>query len=454
MYRTVNPATGELVESFPLASHGEIERALDDAVAGFSVWRNQTLEQRADAFLLVADLLERDSQGYARLMAEEMGKVLAEGAAEVLRCAAACRYFAENAQTFLAPEPRSFGALDAQIRFEPLGVICAVMPWNFPFWQVFRCAAPAMMAGNALILKHAPNTPQCAIAIAKLFERVLPHRGIFQSLFLDNDQAARVISDRRVAGVSLTGSVRAGKEVGRVAGAHLKKMVLELGGSDPFIVLDDADVSATAAAAVGFRCFNNGQSCISPKRILVARQIFETFVDTFAKGMGNRVVGSPYVPSTQNGPLARADLRDALQDQVQRSTRSGARLLVGGRPLEGPGFYFHPTVLTVDADDNPAFSEELFGPVGVVRPFTDDDDLIRMANASSYGLGASIWTSNEQRARDLAPRLDVGTVIINDWVRSEPALPFGGIKDSGIGRELGLEGVREFTNIKTIWAKS
>ena len=450
-YRTLDPSTGKIIRTFGFASDAEIESVLQKSRDTFLLWRQHSFEARAAVLNTVAQRLDSNRSALATLMAVEMGKPVEEGKAEVDRCAKACRYFAANAEKLLLPEERAMESKKASIFFEPLGSVLSIMPWNFPLWQVFRCAAPALMAGNCTILKHAPNTPQCALEISSIFSQSAGGLELCPSLFLSNAQSARIMSDRRVVGVSLTGSVRAGKAVAREAGAQLKKAVLELGGSDAFLVCADANFGKALEAAVNFRCFNNGQSCISPKRILVARELWAKFVEGFITGMKARRVGDPQQSSTQNGPIAREDLRTLLEGQLARSVSEGAKILLGGKSGPGGGYYFEPTVLVDVARDNTAFREELFGPVGVLIPFDDENQAVSLANDSNYGLGTSIWTGDRERGLKIARKIEAGCVVLNDWVRSEAPLPFGGIKDSGIGRELGEEGIREFVNTKAVW---
>ncbi len=450
LYRTLNPSTGEIAAEFPVETAEGLEDALAQAALGFSRWRTSTFTQRSGLLERAAQRLEARRDECARQMAFEMGKPLKEADTEVGRCANACRYFAEQGERLLMSESRAASDGRARMYYQPLGPILAIMPWNFPFWQLFRCAAPALMAGNPVLLKHAPNTPGCAKLINDIFSEAGAGDGVFQSLFLSDEQAAAVIADRRVAAVSLTGSVRAGKAVARIAGENLKRCVLELGGSDPFIVCADAPLEETVKAAVEFRCLNNGQSCISPKRIFVEEPLYSRFVDAFVEGMKARTVGDPLDTKTRNGPMAREDLRTALLDQVGRSVAAGAKLLTGGTAVEGPGFFVTPGALVGTEKDNPARREELFGPIGVLIPFAGDADLIELANDTDYGLGASVWTGDEERAEKIAEALDAGNVQLNGPTRSDPMLPFGGIKNSGIGRELGREGIREFVNVKTV----
>lgn len=452
-YRTLNPATEELVETFSLATEGEVSGAVQSSLRDFDSWWSAGIEARAERLVALAGFLEDRADVLAALMALEMGKPLAEGVAEANKCAWACRYYAESTEGFLAPSARESDGSDAFVRYDPLGPILAIMPWNFPFWQFFRFAAPALMAGNTILLKHSPNTPRCALTIESLMRDAGLEPGVVRSLFLSNEQAADVIADRRVRGVTLTGSTRAGSQVASTAGRHLKTMVMELGGSDPFIVLDDADIEEAVRTGVLSRCLNSGQSCIAAKRFLVQRSRFDDFASAFVEAMKRHVVGDPTDPDVTIGPLAREDLRDALAGQVERSVAAGARALCGARRPEDKGFFYPPTVLVEVPEESPAATEELFGPVAALIPFDDDEEALRLANGTRYGLGASVWTADVARARTMAAALDAGNVFINGLVKSDPRLPFGGVKDSGFGRELSREGILEFVNAKTVWIK-
>jgi succinate-semialdehyde dehydrogenase/glutarate-semialdehyde dehydrogenase len=450
-YRTLNPATGELLERFDLARENEIDDALVCGVAAFDDWRRTPVDERAAQLGALAERLDDERDELAELMAVEMGKPLAEGAAEATKCASACRYFAEHGPRHLADRAEESDALSACVRHDPLGPILAIMPWNFPLWQFFRFAAPALIAGNSVILKHAPNTPRCALRIEGLISEAGLPGGLVRPLFLSNGQTARVIDDDRVRGVTLTGSTRAGREVGARAGAALKPIVLELGGSDPFIVLEDADLDEAARVGVISRCLNSGQSCIAAKRFLVHESVCDRFLERFTAGMKARVVGDPRQPGVDVGPLAREDLREQLTDQVRRSRETGASALLGGSPEEGPGFFYPPTVLVDVPPESPANRQELFGPVAAVNRFEDEGEALRQANGTRFGLGASLWTSNPAHADRWIGALEAGSVFVNGLVKSDPRLPFGGVKASGFGRELGREGILEFVNVKSVW---
>ena len=437
---TINPATGRPIRRYREHSRSEVEAALARASRAFAAWRALTFAERARALRSVAAVLRRRAGGLARLAADEMGKPLAEGEAEVRKSRLACAHYARYARRFLAPERPPGSPRWARVVFEPLGPILAVMPWNFPFWQVFRAAAPALMAGNTMLLKHASNVTGCARAIERVFaESGLP-RGVFQTLVLRSRRVAALVADPRVRAVTLTGSTQAGLSVASQAGAAMKKGVFELGGSDPYLVLADADIGRAAEVCAAARLLNAGQSCISAKRFIVVRPVARAFARALAARMAARRVGSPLNPSTQVGPLARGDLRAELHGQVRASVRRGARLLTGGRPLPGPGFYYAPSVLSGVRKGMPAYGEELFGPVAAVIRVRDEDEAVRVANDSAFGLGAAVFTRRRRTAERVAARLEAGTVFWNDFVRSDPSLPFGGVKLSGHGRELGRRG--------------
>jgi succinate-semialdehyde dehydrogenase/glutarate-semialdehyde dehydrogenase len=449
--RSVNPATGELLETFEETQADELARMLARADAASREWRRRPIAERAARLHAAGRLLRERADTYARTMALEMGKPLAQGRAEAEKCGWACDYYAEHAATFLADEPRQSDAQRSYVRFEALGVVLAIMPWNFPFWQVFRFAAPALAAGNGAILKHAPNVSGAALAIERLLREAGFPEGLFRAAFLENAAVAGVIADPRVRAVTLTGSDRAGSAVGAEAGGHLKKTVLELGGSDPFIVLQDADLARTAAAAAEARLQNSGQSCIAAKRFIVVERVADRFLEHFTAEMRARRVGDPLDPTTQVGPQARLDLRANLHRQVEESVVRGAQLVLGGRLPEGRGAFYPPTVLVAVEPGMPAFDEETFGPVAAVVRARDEADALRIANASPYGLGASVWTADAARGERLAQDLEVGSVFVNGIVKSDPRLPFGGVKRSGYGRELSEYGLREFVNVKTVW---
>ncbi len=450
MLRAVNPADGSTVREVPPHDRAEVERRIARAWATFLEWRERPVSERAAALRAVALALERGVDRFARLMTEEMGKPLAQARAEVDKCAWVARHYADHAAAYLGPEPVATDARRSYVRFDPLGPLLAVMPWNFPFWQVYRAACPALAAGNVVLLKHASNVPGCALAIeASFLEAGLPE-GAFATLLVGSAAVDAIIDDPRVCAVTLTGSDDAGAKVGARAGAALKKTVLELGGSDPFVVLEDADLALAAKTAAAARLINSGQSCIAAKRFIVVAAVLEPFLEAFAGHVARARVGDPLDPETEVGPLARADLRDALQRQVDAAVAAGARVVTGGRPLDGPGFFYAPTVLADVTPENVAASEETFGPVAAVLTARDEADALRLANASAFGLGGSVWTRDLARGERFAARLEVGAVFVNGMVKSDPRLPFGGVKRSGYGRELGLYGIREFVNQKTV----
>ena len=450
-YRTIDPTTGKQIELHPFASAGDAKAAIEAAASAFVGWSETTLDERTVLLTRAADLLEQQAGDMAGWMALEMGKRVEEGEAEAKKCAWACRYFAEHAASFLEPETKESDGSQARLCFEPLGPILAIMPWNFPFWQFFRFAAPALIAGNVILLKHAPNTPGCAVRIEKLLLDAGLPEGVVQNLFLTHEQAADVLADSRVRGVTFTGSTRGGKQVAARAGEHLKTMVMELGGSDAFIVLDDADLDRAVETGIVARCLNNGQSCIAAKRFLVQNDVFDSFREAFLEKMREQTMGDPRDPQVRLGPLARADLRDTLADQVGVSIQAGARALCGGSTSDREGFFYPATVLVDAPYESPAAREELFGPVAALFRFQNDDEAIALANDTEFGLGASLWTADPERAERLIPRIESGAVFVNGLVKSDPRLPFGGVKNSGFGRELGREGMLEFVNRKTVW---
>ncbi|MDA8018870.1 MAG: NAD-dependent succinate-semialdehyde dehydrogenase [Thermoanaerobaculia bacterium] len=450
-YRTRDPTTGKLEQEFPFASDSEVRNALIAARGAFVAWSGRPIGDRLGILERVAILLEARSEEFARLMASEMGKPLAQGHGEVEKCAWVCRYYAENAEAFLRPREANSDGSQSLVRFEPIGPVLAIMPWNFPFWQVFRFVAPALALGNVALLKHAPSTPQCALAIEALLREAEAPDGVFQSLFLTHEQAASIVDDDAVRGMTLTGSTGAGREVASRAGRALKPMVMELGGSDPFLVFSDADLDRAVEQAVVSRCLNSGQSCIAAKRFLVEASVFDRFLGLFADSMRAQIVGDPRNERSDLGPLARADLRDRLAAQVDRALEDGAIAVCGGAVPDGPGYFFPPTVLTGIRPESWAAKEEFFGPVALVFSFRSEDEAVRLANATPYGLGSSLWTADRSRVARLVPRLEAGSVFVNGFVKSDPRLPFGGVKASGFGRELARDGLLEFSNRKTVW---
>jgi succinate-semialdehyde dehydrogenase/glutarate-semialdehyde dehydrogenase len=448
--RTINPATGEQLRDFAALSADDIEAKLARAALTRLTWAQTPVAERARIVRRAGDLLDERKELYGRLMTLEMGKTFRSAVEEATKCALGCRYYADHAEEFLADEPVDVEGEADYIAFEPLGVVLAIMPWNFPFWQVIRFAAPALCAGNVGLLKHASNVPQCALALEELFRDAGAPEGVFQTLLIGSDRIPALLDDDRVAAATLTGSEHAGSEVAARAGQRIKKTVLELGGSDPFVVMPSADIARAATTAVKARTINNGQSCIAAKRFVVHERVFEEFCELFVQRTRALVVGDPMDEKTDVGPLATKQIRSDLDEQVQESVRRGAKVLTGGRPKAGAGFYYEPTVLVDVPADSPAYREEVFGPVAALLRARDIDDAIRIANSTRFGLGASAWTTEGTEARKFARELQAGSVFINGMVASDPRFPFGGVKASGYGRELSEFGLREFVNIKTV----
>ena len=447
---TINPANGKTEKTFQPHSSADVDRALNRARDAFEKHRRTSFADRGAKMRKVADLLEKECRELGRLMTIEMGKPIKAAIAEAEKCATACSYYADNAERFLADEAVEMEGGKSWIAFQPIGVVLSIMPWNFPLWQVFRFAAPALMAGNVGLLKHASNVPQCALAIEDLFRRAGFVDGAFQTLLIGSDAVEGIIADRRTAAVTLTGSEGAGRSVASAAGKNLKKSVVELGGSDPFIVMPSADFDAAVSTAVQARMINNGQSCIAAKRFIIHRQIYDRFVQEFVRQVSQVRVGDPLDEKTELGPLATAAIRDELDQQVQKSVECGARVLTGGRKMAREGYYYEPTVLVDIPPSAPAASDELFGPVASVFKATDLDDAVRIANGTAFGLGASAWTRDGDEQTRFIAEIQSGLVFINGMVASDPRLPFGGVKNSGFGRELGAFGIREFVNIKSV----
>jgi succinate-semialdehyde dehydrogenase / glutarate-semialdehyde dehydrogenase len=448
---TVNPSTGKVEKTFEPLSDAQIEVKLQTAADTFARYRHVPFAERAQMMLKAAEILEKEKENFGRVMTTEMGKTFRSAVDEAAKCAWVCRYYAENAEKFLADEIVETTASRSYIRYQPLGPVLAVMPWNFPFWQVLRFAAPALMAGNVGLLKHASIVPQSALLIEDLFRRAGFPTGCFQTLLIGSNKVDRVLGDPRVMAATLTGSEGAGIEVGVGAAKRIKKVVLELGGSDPFIVMPSANLEVATATAVKARIFNNGQSCIAAKRFIVAEPIADKFEKLFAEKMAALKVGDPFDEKTELGPLSTADGLADLDRDVKKTIEVGAKVLTGGEPLDRPGNFYAPTVLTNIPKGSPAHKEELFGPVASVFRAKDLDDAIRIANDSRFGLGASAWTNDAKERERFINDLESGMVFINRMVASDPRIPFGGVKWSGHGRELGVHGIREFTNIKTVW---
>ncbi|HRT58743.1 MAG TPA: NAD-dependent succinate-semialdehyde dehydrogenase [Candidatus Paceibacterota bacterium] len=447
---SLNPATGEVLGRFPEHDEVEVERRLAAAAEAFRQHRGTSFGQRAECLRRAAEVLETDKARWARIMTLEMGKPIRAAVQEVEKCAWACRYYAENGEGFLADEAVQTAAARSGVKYQPLGPVLAVMPWNFPFWQVFRFAAPALMAGNVALLKHASNVPQCALAIEEVFQRAGFSPGAFQTLLIGSHRVQPVIEDPRVRAVTLTGSVPAGRRVAAAAGNAIKKSVLELGGSDPFIVMPSADLERAVATAVQARTINNGQSCIAAKRFILDRRIAEAFEKRFVERMAALKVGNPLEETTELGPLATAEVLETLEQQVEASVRLGAKLLLGGRRLGGPGYFFPPTVLTGAPPGSPAYGEELFGPVAVLFRVDGMAEALRVANDTPFGLGACAWTRDAGEQRLFVEQVEAGAAFVNGMVASDPRLPFGGVKQSGYGRELSRHGILEFVNVKTV----
>jgi succinate-semialdehyde dehydrogenase / glutarate-semialdehyde dehydrogenase len=449
-----NPASGETHAEFESLTPAELQTRISAAATAFDAHRHTSFEERARCMQRAADILDARRHEFARLMTLEMGKPIGAAAAEAEKCAWACRYYAEHAARFLADEAIDTGRAASLVRYQPLGIVLAIMPWNFPFWQVFRFIAPAVMAGNVGLLKHASNVPQCARAIEEIMRSAGFGAGVLQALLIDTEMTQSVIADPRVRAVTLTGSERAGAAVAATAGQHIKKTVLELGGSDPFIVMPSADVNAAADTAVTARTINNGQSCIAAKRFIIHEQVYDKFMARFTAGMAALHMGDPLEPATQLGPLATQDIRDELHEQVEQSIAAGATLLLGGELPARAGWFYPPTILADIPPHAPAYREELFGPVASVFRVRDIDEAIALANDSSFGLGSAAWTNDVAEQARFSAELEAGIVCINGMVASDPRLPFGGVKRSGYGRELGRAGILEFVNCKSVMVES
>lgn len=451
---SIDPTTGKVLATFENLTASQIESKLRCAAATFPKFHKLSFAQRAVMMNRAADILDKDKDSFARLMTQEMGKTLRSAVGEVEKCAWACRYYAENAERFLAEEVIETSAKRSYVRYQPMGVILVVMPWNFPFWQVFRFIAPGLMAGNVGLLKHASNVPQCALAIEKVLLDAGFPEGAFQTMLIGSGPVEGILKDPRVAAATLTGSEGAGIQVGVTAARGIKKVVLELGGSDPFIVMPSANIELAAATAVKARTINNGQSCIAAKRFIVEESVADEFERIFVKKMAALKVGDPMDAATDIGPLATPDAVVSLHADVQKTIEMGGKALTGAKPIEGPGNFYAPTVLTNIPHDSPAYGEEFFGPVASIFRVKDIGEAIRIANDTRFGLGASAWTSDPAEQARFAEEIEAGMVYINSMVVSDPRLPFGGVKWSGHGRELGVVGIREFANIKTVWIEA
>ncbi len=451
--KSVNPATGDLIKEFPEMSPEKVEKIIIAANEAYLKWRRYDLEKRCELIKNAGVQLLKEKENYARIITSEMGKPITQSIAEVEKCAWVCQYYAENAKNILADEIIETDASESFVSFEPLGVILAVMPWNFPFWQVFRFAAPALTAGNGAVLKHASNVSMCALAIEDVFLKAGFPENLFRALLIPSNSVKNVIDNNLIKAATLTGSEFAGSMVASECGKKLKKTVLELGGSDPFIILKDADVAESASVGVKARIINNGQSCIAAKRFIVAEEVYDEFMEKFIDNISRLKVGNPMEKDCDLGPIAREDLLLELEAQIKKSVEKGATIITGGKRLTGNGFFIEPTILTGIKKGMPAYEEEIFGPVASVIKFKTEEEAIDIANDTSFGLGASIWTKDIERGKYLAHKIESGSVFINGMVKSDPRLPFGGVKKSGYGRELSHYGMKEFVNIKTIWIK-
>jgi succinate-semialdehyde dehydrogenase/glutarate-semialdehyde dehydrogenase len=450
---SINPATGELLERFAEWSDAKVAQVVNHTQQAWLAWRETSFVQRTVLMKRAAQVLRDNAELYARTMALEMGKPVAEGRAEVNKCAMCCEFYADHAQGYLADEVIASDATKSYVAYRPLGVILAVMPWNFPFWQVFRFAAPALMAGNAGLLKHSSNVPRCALQIEEVFVKAGFPADVFRTLMIGSGKVDQVIEHPAVKAVTLTGSDIAGRKVAAKAGQMLKKTVMELGGSDPFVVLADADLDEAAQVAAKARCINSGQSCIAAKRFIVETPVYEAFLEKFRAATAALVMGDPLDDRSQVGAQARGDLMGELHAQVEASVAKGAKIVLGGRPLAGPGCFYPPTILVNVVPGMPAYDEELFGPVAAVIRARDADDALRIANDTPFGLGASVWTRDVAKGEAFAARVEAGASFVNGMVKSDPRLPFGGVKISGFGRELSHHGIKEFVNIQTVWIR-
>jgi succinate-semialdehyde dehydrogenase/glutarate-semialdehyde dehydrogenase len=447
---SINPTTGETLKEFSPLDATQVEEKLAKAAHAFERHRQTSFAQRAEWLTAAAQLLEQEKERLAQIITLEMGKLLRAGIEEVTKCVRGCRFYAENAESLLADHVVPTDAARSYVRYEPIGAVLAIMPWNFPFWQVFRFAAPALMAGNVGLLKHAANVPQCALAIEDIFRRAGFEEGVFQALLIETEQTRSLIDDPRVKAVTLTGSERAGSEVASAAARQIKKSVLELGGSDAFIVMPSANLEAAVERGVAARMQNAGQSCIAAKRFILSDQIYDRFVTEFVQRMRSLRVGDPLDSATEIGPLATEAILRGVDEQVRGSISAGAKLLTGGKRIERAGYFYEPTILADIPQDSAAYREEIFGPVASFFRVSDAPEAIKIANDSSFGLGASAWTNDPAEQQLFAAELETGMVFINSMVASDPRLPFGGAKRSGFGRELGVEGIREFVNVKTV----
>ena len=452
-FTTINPATEEQLNTYGFHDNSKISHTIDNAHQCWLKWKETTFAERGALFRRLKALLEKEKDQLAKEITMEMGKPLNQSEAEIEKCAWVCEYYATNAEAFLQKEKIKSDASKSYVRYDPLGVVLAVMPWNFPYWQVFRFAAPALMAGNACLLKHSPNTTACALSMQRIFEEAGFPKYLFNTIIADIPQIEPIVANSKVAAVTLTGSTRAGKSLAALAGKHLKKAVLELGGSDPYLILADADLNLAAENCVTGRLINSGQSCIAAKRFIVLSSVKNTFVDKVKQLMVAKAVGDPTADETDIGPIARKDLMELLADQVEQSVKKGAKIVLGGKKDQGQGFYYPPTILTDVKPGMPAYADELFGPVASIIEVKDEEEAIKVANDTIYGLGSAVFTRDLAKAEVIASKLQSGSTFINAFVKSDPRLPFGGIKESGYGRELSFIGIKEFVNVKTVYIK-
>jgi len=450
MFQTKNPATGEVLETFPQLSSDQIDYRLEQASQAFAKWKRLSVGQRADQIRTLADLLDERKELCARTITLEMGKPIDQSVSEIEKCAWLCRYYADHAAGFLSRKTIEAGYTKSYLRYDPTGAVLGVMPWNFPFWQAFRFAVPAMLAGNVAILKPAPNVPRCGLMIEALMAETIEVPAVFQTVFLETKQVETVIAHSMVQGVALTGSDKAGSAVASLAGKYLKKCVMELGGSDPYIILEDADLAEAVKTGVTSRMNNTGQTCIAAKRFIVHEKVYDQVVDLFKKEIASLQTGNPEENDPDLGAMARPDLLDNLQRQLKESVAAGATIQYDGGPRKGEGTFFDPVLLTDINPGTPAYEEELFGPVLSVFKVASEAEAVQLANDTAYGLGAAVWSADQERAEQVAGELDAGAIAINGMVKSDPNLPFGGVKRSGFGRELGQEGILEFVNVKTV----
>lgn len=450
--KTVNPTTGKVIKEYDEMSASTLDSIIDKANKAQKIWAQNSFEERAKFLNKAASLLHKNVKELAQLMTLEMGKPVAQSEGEIEKCAWVCEYYAENASKFLEDQLVETDATKSYVAFKPLGVVLSIMPWNFPYWQLFRFAAPALMAGNSVVLKHSENTTGCALEIERIMHEAGYPKDLFRTLLVKNEHMKPVIQHNGIAAVTLTGSTRAGKAVASQAGEALKKTVLELGGSDPYIILEDADITDAAQKCVTSRLINTGQSCVAAKRFIIVEEVYDEFMEAFTTNMKDQVMGNPFAADTDIGPMARFDLRDELHNQVQESIKTGAKLTLGGFIPEDDGAFYPPTILENVTKGMPAYSEELFGPVASVIKVKNEKEAIAVANDSIYGLGAAIFSRNIEKAEWIAANeLEAGCCFVNDFVKSDPRLPFGGIKNSGYGRELGIFGIHEFVNTKTVY---